>query len=405
LLKSDKIAGLGVIQLLSPQSIVSMDEQLNQLVRSVQQYPRESEERQYALSQLVDRILKSRKICRLHKGRSLDPIELKLIQVVQQQLEHKLDQGIDYCNPERISVREWVMGLLDQAFQQSIDEAYLSQLALKVQQQRPQTESWHQTINELLQTLHLSGKLHRPGYGRDAAVYEDAVTRTLSFVYQNIHAYDAQRGKFLAWVNYRLKMILLETQQELKEPLVQAVDGKVIRFKYQLNTLMKRSRQANITACLTLQLKGLVPSELTEIILITIVLWLLSQLSIKYPQQADSLLFRIAQACISPSFQRYEVTSEVSTLENIAQPQSTTSISEKMWEYFQLDPQQQCQKHIKNHPEATFQAIALARLHGKRWQDLSESFGVDVPTLSNFFQRRLRELAPKIRDYIQETLD
>ena len=44
-------------------------------------------------------------------------------------------------------------------------------------------------------------------------------------------------------------------------------------------------------------------------------------------------------------------------------------------------------EHIKNHPEANFQAIAEARFAGISWQELSTKWDIPVPTLSSFFQR------------------
>ncbi|NEO90914.1 MAG: hypothetical protein F6K56_11940 [Moorea sp. SIO3G5] len=57
-----------------------------------------------------------------------------------------------------------------------------------------------------------------------------------------------------------------------------------------------------------------------------------------------------------------------------------------------------------NHPEATFQTIALAYIDGKKWKDISEYFGISVPTLSHLYQRCLKKVAPNIKKYIQDEL-
>ena len=36
---------------------------------------------------------------------------------------------------------------------------------------------------------------------------------------------------------------------------------------------------------------------------------------------------------------------------------------------------------------------------------MSELFGIGIPALNNFFQRRLRELAPEIQKYVHEQSD
>ncbi|GAB4385505.1 MAG: hypothetical protein Kow00121_50510 [Elainellaceae cyanobacterium] len=385
-----------------------MDEQLKQLVLRVQQFPPETKERQHAVSELVDRILRSRRICRPFKGEQLAEIDCDIVQAACRRLNHEVEQRIDHYNLQQTPIREWSTALLGYVFQQVLDETHLRQLALEVQQQSPRTEMWQYRMNTLLQALQLSGKLYRPPYGQFALdVYDDAVTRTLLFVHQNLNAYDPYRGKFLSWVNYRLKMTLLDVRQELKDPLIQAIDGRVIRLKYQLSALIKRTKAENVVSYLMLDVKGVLPMNpfMQSIILVLLFAWLLSQLIGKAPQQADRLLFELAKESIAVSFKRYEVTSEVSDLENMAQPQESPLISETIRDYIQADPNQRCQKHVKNRPEATFQCIALARLNGKTWKELSEALAIDIPTLSNFFQRRLKELAPEIRTYVQESLD
>ncbi|MEX0269703.1 sigma-70 family RNA polymerase sigma factor [Leptolyngbyaceae cyanobacterium UHCC 1019] len=51
-------------------------------------------------------------------------------------------------------------------------------------------------------------------------------------------------------------------------------------------------------------------------------------------------------------------------------------------------------KHIKGHPEASFQAIALRILAGKTWEEISKEFGIPVSSLSSFYQRCLKKFLP-----------
>ena len=59
-----------------------------------------------------------------------------------------------------------------------------------------------------------------------------------------------------------------------------------------------------------------------------------------------------------------------------------------------------CQTHVANRPEANFQRIALQRLDGFSWQEISEQLGVSIPTLSSFYQRALDKLGPMLREYL-----
>ncbi len=135
-----------------------------------------------------------------------------------------------------------------------------------------------------------------------------------------------------------------------------------------------------------------------QISLILLVLFLLSQLMTANPRVADAILFEIAKQSlpISASLGASE------EMENIPQPEVEESPSEKLRQYIQADPHGLLQKHIRGHPEATFQVIALYRLDGKTWEEISEALNVGVPALSNFYQRYLKKIAPEIKKYFQD---
>jgi hypothetical protein len=383
-----------------------MDELLKQLVFQVQQHPCDTQQRQYALIKLVEQMLHSRQICRPPKGQCLSGIYLDIFQAVQQQLQLCVDQTIDSYSHLRTPVRDWANGKRDTAFQKVLDNNILTQLALEAQRHKPQTQQGQYALRELLNAIRLSGKLsHHSQY--KAEVYEDAITRTLLWVCQNLLTFNLNKGNFMAWVNYRLDMILRAIQQEYKDPLVQSIEGKIIRNKYQLKAIIKRTKEADLKSWLILKVKGLIPesSVSLNVSFILTVLLLLSQLIAQNPNRGDSLLFKISKESISLSSRLYELTGESKTLEDIAQPKEKPFLSETVREYIESDPARLCQKHIREHPQATFQVIALARLDGKTWKEMSEFFGIGIPALNNFFQRRLRELAPEIQKYVHEQSD
>jgi hypothetical protein len=74
---------------------------LKQLVIEAQQHAPQTADRQKVLIQLVDEILRSRKICRPQKGQPLSGVYLEIYQQLQQQLLHNIDQVIDKYNPQR----------------------------------------------------------------------------------------------------------------------------------------------------------------------------------------------------------------------------------------------------------------------------------------------------------------
>lgn len=383
-----------------------MDERLKQLVSQVLLYPRETQKRQEALMELVEQILRSRPICRPLPGQSLGGIYLDIVQAVQQQLQDEVEQSIDHYNFQRLPLRDWANGLRNKAFQQVLDNSCLTQLALETQQYKPQTEQWQYAVRDLLQAIRLSGKLSHKSYYK-ADIYEDAVTRTLLWVCQNLHTYNPSKGKFMAWVNYRLDMILREIKQESKDPFVQSIEGRIVRYKYQLNVLQKKAEAIKPEFWLLLYIKRLIPDSNStgDMSLILILYFLLSQIIQRNPTLGDSILFEIAKESIPFSSRLQELGGETKNLEDIAQPEKKPFLSDTVRQYIEEDPAKLCQKHIRENPQATFQAIALARLDGKTWKEMSEAWEIGIPALNNFFQRRLKELAPEIRKYVQEQCD
>ena len=79
------------------------------------------------------------------------------------------------------------------------------------------------------------------------------------------------------------------------------------------------------------------------------------------------------------------------------------SLSEKLEAFIQEDTSKVFQgMHIKNHPKANFQYIALQRLNGSTWAEISDQLGIPIPTLNTFFQRYLIKIAPEIKKSLTE---
>lgn len=95
--------------------IEELDEQLKQLATLAQQYPSRTRKRQLALTQLVQVILKSGRLCRPHRGQFLHRYE-EIYEEAQQELLFYVCQHIDKYNPERGSVMAWCNVLLERRF-------------------------------------------------------------------------------------------------------------------------------------------------------------------------------------------------------------------------------------------------------------------------------------------------
>ena len=93
-----------------------------------------------------------------------------------------------------------------------------------------------------------------------------------------------------------------------------------------------------------------------------------------------------------------QYTDSIPTLDDLdlaPAPEEPESLADRIRDCIATDAEQVFAKtHIRNHPNASFQAIALARFDGKSWDDISQEFAIKIPTLSSFFQRCCQKFAP-----------
>lgn len=201
-----------------------MDERLEQLVREAKRHAPQTEGWHLALTQLVKKILCSRKIARFPVGQPLSGIYQELYTQLQQELLHKIGEDISNYNPKSIDVRTWVNSIQKQVFRTVLDDRQLKKLALEAQRHPPQTELRQYALGELVEAIRLSGKLCHPHRVRFSSqfydlLYEEAVNKTLAYVCRKIDKYDPERGqekKFMNWVNFRLDRVIIETSREFR---------------------------------------------------------------------------------------------------------------------------------------------------------------------------------------------
>jgi hypothetical protein len=78
-------------------------------------------------------------------------------------------------------------------------------------------------------------------------------------------------------------------------------------------------------------------------------------------------------------------------------------LSEQIREILEEDPQGEFEaKCMASNPAANFRDIALKRLAGASWEELSIDYNSKVAALSNFYQRSLTYFSPKIKKYLSE---
>jgi hypothetical protein len=292
-------------------TFTTIDERLKQLVQQAQQHVPQSEERQFALTRLVDEILRSRKVARLPRYQPLFGIYKDTYEQVRQKLLHDIDEKLDNYNPTLTPVGLLVNDLQNRTYQEVLKDEQLKKLAIEAQQYPPNTELRQYALGELIEAIRRSGKLAHPHRERFSPqfydlIYEEAINKTLTYVCRKINTYDPNRGerkKFMNWVNFRLDRYIIESYYEFRDPRL---------------------------------------SELPSL----------------------------------------------SDLEMIVQQEEPPSLFEMVREQIEEDTEHLFQQaHIKNRPDANFQAIALARLSGKTWDEISAEFQISISTLSVFYQR------------------
>ena len=292
-----------------------------QLVIQIQKSPPQRKERQKAIVTLVDKILCS---CVFFPfpPKSLYGVYLDIYQALQQQLYRDIGQNIDEYQLKNIALKVWVNEVRSRTLKKVISEAYLQQLALELQKYYPPTEEWQYSFQTLANAILLSDKLlHKANIYSD--VYEEAENELWLWLYRNINTYNPEKGKFIAWLNFRFDMILRNSQGNKNDPLIQKFHGKIIRRKYQLIKLIKSINQEDLILWLILRIKKILTDVLSlQIFLLLTVLFLLSQLIIQKPLVADSLLFEIAKKTLPNATKLANIDDEI---ENIPQPEIRTT--------------------------------------------------------------------------------
>lgn len=87
-------------------------------------------------------------------------------------------------------------------------------------------------------------------------------------------------------------------------------------------------------------------------------------------------------------------------LENLAEPEKSATLLDRVKEVAADDPEGLFKSvHIRDYPEATFQAIFQRRLSNQRWQDIANEFSISPTAAQTFFSRKLPTFLPHIRKH------
>ncbi|MBW4635311.1 MAG: sigma-70 family RNA polymerase sigma factor [Iphinoe sp. HA4291-MV1] len=96
----------------------------------------------------------------------------------------------------------------------------------------------------------------------------------------------------------------------------------------------------------------------------------------------------------------------ITDLDNLASPQESKDLTEIVRECIESDPEDIFKnEHVDQCPQATFQALAMQRMSGKSWKEISAEFEMKVPTVSSFYYRCIKKFSLKLKEYCAHEVD
>ena len=99
---------------------------------------------------------------------------------------------------------------------------------------------------------------------------------------------------------------------------------------------------------------------------------------------------------------RFSTQELINTEEGLPTPEKENSDHEMLRQFIIDDPEELLQsKHIKEHPDVTFQLLLLYRLDDMTFKSISYELGIPIPTLHSFFRRSRRDLLPYFQKYLK----
>lgn len=77
-------------------------------------------------------------------------------------------------------------------------------------------------------------------------------------------------------------------------------------------------------------------------------------------------------------------------------------LSEQVQQYLEEDPEGLLKNLThKVYPQVNFWDLVCRRIAGEKWKEISADLGIKTSTLSDFYQRCLKEIAPQIKCYLE----
>lgn len=95
--------------------------------------------------------------------------------------------------------------------------------------------------------------------------------------------------------------------------------------------------------------------------------------------------------------------SKETLIDQLLIPEEGLFLSEQVYEYIEEDPNGVFKTtHVKNHPEANFQAVMLRYMRGEKISDIAIDFNIPRPTIDSLYKRGVKKFAQIIQQYVNK---
>ena len=375
---------------------------------------------------LAKQIWNRRRVCR-PRGIPMSPAWQRIEADATRTLISML-RSLDEVNALSLPLKVEQMDLwLSEAFTEVLNRDRLQSLAIEVQQTEPKTLERQIRMTDLIGAIQLSGHLARPK-GLSNAKYADAVNQLFIYIAEKIDNYAAERGDFMKWVNYRLDKMPFEIDRKIQDPMNASLQNLIRRTRGKLKGFAKAIDLDCLQRWIWARVKQCLPKTWDgEMELIYFVFFF--RLKVINHKRCWTTL---ATAILDLPFKGVVSVKEDNEIEMLEQDiSSIVSPVDLLRQCLVADETgEYVAKHVRGHPEANFQAIALAHLDGMQWnampqylfelrEDAKNSPGphdehnregskgrqlISVGTLSTFYQRSVNTFRLKLARCISEGL-
>lgn len=285
-------------------------------------------------------------------------------------------------------------------------EDKLQQLIQAAQEQiiAKKTELFTTTLQEIVELILYSRPICRqyngqPLFGVYREIYDQVKSKLLEDITQKLEQSNSIDSHWLYWKQTQIFQLILDDVKFKKLALVAKSTPTNSSFRsYALRELVKAIQLSQRLIRMRYQC---LPSQFDKLIyeeaVVETLAYVCTKIDLYDPERGNKRFmnwvnFTLQKTLIKcrQEFQNPHIIkiSSWSDLENISYQKNNPSLSELIYQYIQQDSQNIFQStFIKGKPQANFRQIALARLSGYTWKEISQELKLSIPTLSSFFQR------------------